>query len=41
VIPPGEGRRYLVAYRDPIITGGCPPTSTFNSTPTGLVHWYP
>ena len=37
----GESRWYLVYYRDPLVSGGCPPTSTFNATPTGEVSWSP
>jgi hypothetical protein len=40
-IPPGEPRLYLVYYRDPIVLGGCPAGSTFNSTQTGSVTWWP
>ena len=35
----GESRWYLVFYRDPIVLGGCPATSTFNATQTGRVDW--
>jgi hypothetical protein len=40
VIHAGESRWYLVQYRDPIVLGGCPATSTFNSTPTVMVEWW-
>jgi hypothetical protein len=40
-ILPGESRYYLVYYRDPIVLGGCPATSTFNSTQTGSATWWP
>jgi len=40
-ILPGETRWYLVYYRDPLVLGGCPATSTFNSTQTGRVDWLP
>jgi Tol biopolymer transport system component len=40
-IAPGETRWYLVAYRDPIVLGGCPPSRTFNTTTTGQVLWSP
>ncbi len=40
-ISPGQSRWYLVFYRDPIVLGGCPTTSTFNATQTGLVSWAP
>jgi hypothetical protein len=39
VIQPGQSRWYLVYYRDPIVLGGCPASSTFNSTQTGRVDW--
>jgi hypothetical protein len=38
-IQPGESRWYLVYYRDPIVLGGCPATSTFNATQTGRIDW--
>jgi hypothetical protein len=41
VIQPGQSRYYLVYYRDPIVLGGCPASSTFNSTQTGRVDWSP
>jgi len=41
VIQPGQSRWYLVYYRDPIVLGGCPASSTFNATQTGLVTWSP
>jgi Tol biopolymer transport system component len=40
-IQSGESRFYLVYYRDPIVLGGCPVTSTFNSTQTGSISWWP
>jgi Tol biopolymer transport system component len=40
-ILPGQSRWYLVYYRDPIVLGGCPATSTFNATQTGQVTWAP
>ena len=40
-IAPGQSRWYLVYYRDPIVLGGCPGTSTFNTTQTGRVDWIP
>ena len=40
-ISAGESRWYLVAYRDPIVLGGCPAIRTFNTTPTGCVVWSP
>lgn len=41
VIMAGESRYYLVYYRDPNVLGGCPVTSTFNATQTGVVAWAP
>jgi hypothetical protein len=41
VIFAGQSRWYLVYYRDPIVLGGCPATSTFNATQTGVVTWSP
>jgi hypothetical protein len=38
-ISAGQSRWYLVFYRDPIVLGGCPATSTFNTTQTGRVDW--
>jgi len=35
----GTSRYYLVYYRDPFVLGGCPASSTFNSTTTGRVDW--
>jgi Tol biopolymer transport system component len=40
-ISPGQSRWYLVFYRDPTVLGGCPSSSTFNATQTGLVSWAP
>jgi len=39
VIQAGQSRWYLVFYRDPIVLGGCPASSTFNATQTGRVDW--
>lgn len=39
VIQGGESRWYLVYYRDPTVLGGCPATSTFNSTATEEIDW--
>jgi hypothetical protein len=39
VIQPGQGRSYVVHYRDAIVLGGCPTSSTFNATQTGQVLW--
>jgi hypothetical protein len=41
VIAPGQVRTYLVFYRDPTVLGGCPSSSTFNATQTGVVTWSP
>ena len=35
----GSARWYSVFYRDPIVLGTCPTTSTFNVTQTQLVYW--
>jgi hypothetical protein len=35
----GSARWYSVFYRDPIVLGNCPATSTFNVTQTQLVYW--
>jgi hypothetical protein len=35
----GQMRWYAVYYRDPIVLGGCPATSTLNITQTQLVAW--
>jgi Tol biopolymer transport system component len=40
-ISAGQSRWYLVFYRDPIVLGGCPVSSTFNATQTGQVTWSP
>ena len=40
-IPPGGTRWYAVVYRDPIVLGGCPAWSTFNTTQTMEVSWLP
>ncbi len=41
VLQPGDSRYYLVYYRDPVLLGGCPASSTFNATQTGRVDWNP
>jgi hypothetical protein len=41
VIQPGQSRYYLVLYRDAVVPGGCPASSTFNATQTGEVTWSP
>jgi hypothetical protein len=38
-ILPGESRWYTAYYRDPVVLGGCPASSTFNATQTGRVDW--
>jgi Tol biopolymer transport system component len=40
-IQPGQGRGYLVYYRDPLVLGGCDAWKMFNATQTGLVSWWP
>jgi hypothetical protein len=37
----GQSRWYFIYYRDSVVLGGCPPTSTFNSGPTMHVSWAP
>jgi hypothetical protein len=37
----GSNRWYAVYYRDPMVLGGCPATSTFNVTQTQQVAWNP
>jgi Tol biopolymer transport system component len=39
VLQPGQSRFYLVYYRDPIVLGGCPAVSAFNTTQTGRIDW--
>jgi hypothetical protein len=39
VIAAGQSRWYLVYYRDPVVLGGCPASSTFNATQTGRIDW--
>jgi Tol biopolymer transport system component len=41
VIQLGQSRWYLVYYRDPVVLGGCPASSTFNATQAGRVDWSP
>lgn len=38
-IQPGQSRWYIVYYRDPVVLGGCPASSTFNTTQTGEIAW--
>jgi hypothetical protein len=40
-ISPGQSRWYLVYYRNPVVLGGCPVSSTFNATQTGRVDRIP
>jgi len=40
-IQPGATRYYLVYYRDPLVSGGCPAASTFNTTQTASIAWWP
>lgn len=40
-IPAGSTRYYFVVYRDPIVLGGCPGTSTFNCTQARAIVWQP
>jgi hypothetical protein len=37
----GDVRYYMVYYRDPIVQGSCPLTSTFNATNSLQVRWAP
>jgi Tol biopolymer transport system component len=39
LIQSGQSRWYVVYYRDPIVLGSCPASSTFNATQTGRVDW--
>jgi hypothetical protein len=41
LLHPGDSRWYLVLYRDPIVLGGCPGSSTFNTTQSGRIDWLP
>ena len=38
-IAPGTSRWYAVYYRDPVVLGGCPGSSTFNLTQTQQIPW--
>ena len=40
-IPSGATRYYYVAYRDPVVLGGCPASSTINLSQAGAVIWRP
>lgn len=37
----GQSRWYAIYYRDPIVLGGCPIASTFNTGPTMRADWQP
>jgi hypothetical protein len=37
----GTTRSYYVYYRDPVVLGGCPSTSTFNTTQSVQAIWIP
>lgn len=40
-ITPGSTRGYYVYYRDPVVLGGCPSGSTFNTTQSLQAVWIP
>ncbi len=40
-LQPGVAYYYFAFYRDPLVLGGCPATSTFNATQAGRVSWWP
>jgi len=40
-LQPGQPYLYLAYYRDPIVLGSCPVTSTFNATQTAQISWWP
>jgi Tol biopolymer transport system component len=40
-IQPGQASYYLVYYRDSTVLGGCSAMSTFNTTQTGQISWWP
>jgi hypothetical protein len=40
-IAAGSTRYYFVYYRDPVVLGGCPALSTFNTTQSGSICWRP
>jgi Tol biopolymer transport system component len=40
-IQAGQLCYFLVTYRDPVVMGGCPTSSTFNATQTGVVTYWP
>jgi hypothetical protein len=37
----GVPHLYLVYYRDPVVLGSCPASSTFNATQTCSIGWWP
>jgi hypothetical protein len=41
VILPGTTRAYYIYYRDPVVLGGCPISSTFNTTQSVQAIWIP
>lgn len=41
VIRPGQSRWYVAVYRDAGVLGGCSSGTTFNTTQTGQVTWWP
>ena len=40
-IAPGSHRYYMAYYRDPVVLGGCPSSSTFNASHALDVQWTP
>jgi hypothetical protein len=38
-ILPGQHRKYMAYYRDPVVPVGCDPSATFNATQSGEVVW--
>ncbi|MBK7645474.1 MAG: hypothetical protein IPJ19_21475 [Planctomycetes bacterium] len=40
-IQPGHTYVYQVFYRDPLVLGACPSSSTFNATQAGTISWWP
>ena len=40
-IPAGQSRWYSVYYRDPVVLGGCPGSSTYTTGPTMRADWQP
>jgi hypothetical protein len=41
VISAGQSRSYYIYYRDPVVLGGCPIASTFNTTQAVQAIWIP